>query len=239
MPHQGRRTSKGVPAIRNSLPRTTMQFTYIASLAGATAIGVALGLGAASNSPIQSTTQEAAATTNVQEAGSDEVDPMMAAMMRAGQPGEHHAMLAPTVGNFDCKMTMVMNGEEMPGAGVWRSKWSMDGRFVEGDFSMDMPEGPYLGHGITGYSNLDQTFKSIWYDNMNTNISYSAGFASEDGKTITFLGADPNPMTGEVEDYTDVVEIQDENHHVFTRYMTTGGERGDMTMRIEYTRQAQ
>lgn len=210
-----------------------MEATYLAGLLGATALGVTVGLGVSSQ-PAQETQTET--TRGTQEAATDEIDPMMAAMMRAGAINENHEMLTTMIGEFDVKTTFINNGETENNTGNWVAEWSMGGRFVEGTFTMDWQGMPFEGRQIVGYSNLDQAFKAIWFDNSSTNLSYSAGFASEDGQRITFLGSDPDMMTGEIQENEAVLEFTDENNFSYTNYLVNDGQRGEMNMKIEYTR---
>ena len=219
-----------------------MHTTHFASLAGATAFGLILGLGV-SSSPVQEadarggTAQEAGTPARgVQEAGADDIDEMMAAMMRAGTPGEAHKALNSIVGDFDAAMSWDQNGEKMEGTGAYSTKWIWDGRYIEGTFTSDWEGMPFEGRQIIGYSNLDQTYKSIWIDNMSTHMSYGAGYMSEDGKTLTMLASDPDVMTGEMKDWQDVYEMTDEDHYSFSRYEVQNGERGKWHMTIDYTR---
>lgn len=211
-----------------------MQATYLAGLLGASALGVTVGLGVAAH-PVQDTQTEAARGT--QEASTDEMEPWMAAMMAAGAVGENHRALAPMVGEFDATMTWTNpDGTQDSGEAKWTAQWAMGDRFVEGRFEMDWQGMPFEGRCLVGYSNLDEAFKQVWLDNMSTNLFYSAGFASEDGNTITFLGADPDPVTGQIKETESVYEFADADHFSFTSYVVNDGERGDMEMQISYAR---
>lgn len=212
-----------------------MQATYLAGLLGATTLGITVGIGVSSQ-PLQESQDEAAPAAGTQEAAADEIDPMMAAMKRAGEIGDNHALLAAMVGEFDAKTTFVTEGEMETGTATWIGEWAMGGRFLEGTFQMDWMGTPFIGQQTIGYSNLEQTFESTWVDNSSTNLHYSGGFASEDGKQITFLGAEPNVLTGEIEETEAVLEFIDENSFSYTNYPVSDGQRGEMDMKIEYTR---
>jgi Protein of unknown function (DUF1579) len=129
------------------------------------------------------------------------------AWIAANRPGPGHQLLAPLVGEFDVQMTFFGEGEAIKQSGLWRSEWSMDKRFVEARYEADFMGQPFVGRSLMGFSNPDQTYKSVWWDSLSTNVDYSVGYASADGKQLTMLGNATNPETGAPEEYRDDFEI--------------------------------
>ncbi len=163
---------------------------------------------------------------------------MMDAMMKAMTPGDAHKLLAPTVGNFDAKVTMW----QAPGAppsvdtGTMESKWILGNRYVEERFSGNFMGMPFNGIGYTGYDNVKKQYWSTWIDNMSTGVMTSAGATSDNGKSWKFTGTMADPMSGKDMVAESRLTIADADHH--TMEMWGPGPDGKMfkMMEIAYSR---
>lgn len=113
----------------------------------------------------------------------------MQACMLAGMPGEPHALLAKTVGEWqgEGEMWMAPDTEPMPYECTSTITTEMDGRFVKCEFHGDLPGmGPFHGVGYNGFDNVSQQYVSTWIDNHGTGIMYGTGERTADGRTITW-----------------------------------------------------
>ena len=54
---------------------------------------------------------------------------------------------------------------------------------------------PMEGFSIDGYDNVKGEYFSLWLDNMGTGYMLSIGERSEDGKSVTYTGSMPDPMS--------------------------------------------
>ena len=165
------------------------------------------------------------------------MDPaMMDAMMKAGTPGTAHQQLEPFVGTWTTQVTswMVPGADPMKMEGTSETKWVMGGRYLEQRFSGNFMGMPFEGVGYTGYDNVKKHYWSTWMDNMSTGFFISTGTAA--GKTWSFSGSMPDPMTGKDMRADSKITITDADHH--TMEMWAPGPDGKMfkSMEMLYSR---
>lgn len=192
-----------------------------------TAIALALCAGAfVAGRATAATPQEKEMGTKAMEAAWDEM----------GQTGKMHEHLKPFEGewNADCKFWMGP-GEPMTMTGTSKNEFVFGGKFLKQHYEGPFQDEDFEGIGFWGYSNVDEEYQSVWLDNMSTGIAFQTLTVSDDGKTFTAEGTEKNPMTGEEEDYKDVVKIVGPDEYVFTRYMMKDGDE-HKHMKIVYTR---
>jgi hypothetical protein len=167
------------------------------------------------------------------------IDPaMMEAMMKAGQPGDAHKKLDAIVGTWDTKITlwMVPGADPMSSSGVSEARWVLGGRYLQQEFKGDFEGMPFEGMGYTGYDNVRKRYWGSWIDNMSTAMMTSTGSIAEDGKSWSFSGTMPDPMSGADTPVDEKITIVTEDHH--TMEMWTPGPDGKKfkSMEIVYTR---
>lgn len=135
---------------------------------------------------------------------------MMEEWMKIASPGEHHKHLDYFVGTWDVVTKMWMEPGTPPAEskGVSKSKWVLDGRFIQDDYTGEMMGMPYKGLGLTGYDNYRNLYVGSWFSNMGTNVLTFSGTRSQDGKSITFYGEMDEPalrMTGRTVKYVNTI----------------------------------
>lgn len=167
------------------------------------------------------------------------MDPaMMEAMMKAGQPGDAHKKLDGLVGTWDTKieMWMVPGAEAMSTTGVTETRWLLGGRYLEQQFKGEFEGMPFEGIGYTGYDNVRKQYWGSWMDNMSTAMMLSTGSIAEDGKSWSFSGTMPDPMSGGDTPVDEKITLIDHDHH--TMEMWTPGPDGKKfkSMEIGYSR---
>lgn len=158
--------------------------------------------------------------------------------MEAGTPGKPHEMLATSVGMWDIKMKTWMDMESPPqvSEGTAEVKPIMGGRFITETLKTEIMGMPYEGLGIFGFDNVTKQFTSAWIDNMNTSITTSQGSISPDGKTLTFIGAMNEPMSGEVgKAFMIKSHMHSADHHSMEMFEVLYGEPVKV-MEIQYNR---
>lgn len=168
-----------------------------------------------------------------------QMDPaMMEAMMKAGMPGDAHKLLNGMAGSWSTKATfwMVPGADPQTMEGTSENKWVFDGRYLEQRFKGNFMGMPFEGLGYTGYDNVKKQYWGSWMDNMSTGMMMSTGSTSDGGKTWTFTGSMPDPMTGKDSKVDEKITVVDADHH--TMEMWGPGPDGTMfkTMEIAYTR---
>lgn len=161
---------------------------------------------------------------------------MMEAMMKAGTPGEAHKALDVFAGSWTTKVTswMAPGADPMVMEGTSENKWVMGGRYLEQRFSSNFMGMPFEGLGYTGYDNVKKQYWGTWMDNMSTAMMMSTG--TGDGKSWTFKGSMPDPMTGKDAAMDEKITVLDADHH--TMEMWSPGPDGKMfkSMEIAYSR---
>ncbi len=165
---------------------------------------------------------------------------MAQACIEAGIPGEMHEHLAERVGvwNGECTMWMYPGAEPMTSTCTYTISPMMDGRFVKGELSGEMPGmGPYNGFGITGFDNVSEKFQGTWIDNHGTGMMIGTGELSADGKTLEWEFKYNCPVTKkpvvmrEIERYTGKDAMTLEMHGVMP-----GSDEEFKMMEIKFTR---
>jgi hypothetical protein len=168
-----------------------------------------------------------------------EMDPAaMQAMMAAGTPGDPHKKLDAMIGTWDTKVTtwMMPGADPITGTGTSMNSWVMGGRYLEQRFKGEFAGMPFEGLGFTGYDNVKKQYWGSWMDNMSTAVMISNGSLAADGKTWTFEGSFPDPMTGKDLAVKEKVTVVDADHHTMEMWMP--GPDGTMfkSMEIAYSR---
>ena len=164
-------------------------------------------------------------------------DPMMDAMMKAGQPGAQHAELKKMVGTWNAKVKNwnVPGQPPTESTGTTTYEMALDGRYLIERFKGEMPGmGPFEGLGILAYNNITGEFDHVWMDSMSTGIFMSHGKPAADG-TVTFKGEMDNPLGGAKLPCRMVVKQVSEKERLFEMYCTMGGPE-TKSMEITYTR---
>lgn len=170
------------------------------------------------------------------------VDPQMEQMLKkmeaAGTPGAAHKALEPLVGdwNAEVKSWMAPDAPPVVTKATAKSRWIMNGRFVQEEFEGEFMGKPFRGMSVTGYDNAKQAYSSVWIDDMNTAIITSEGAAEKEGTVITLTGEYYCPITDQKnKPMKQIIRIINNDKHVLEMHDPTQGENSK-TMEITYTR---
>ena len=120
----------------------------------------------------------------------------MEAYVKAGTPGDAHAALAKTVGNYDLLIKSWHDpaGPATEEKGTATRTMALDGRVLVEDVKSQMHGQPWTGHGMHGYDNTTGRHWSTWNDSMSTGIMLSDGTCDAAG-ACTFTGSWNDPVT--------------------------------------------
>ena len=162
-------------------------------------------------------------------------DEMMQAYLQAGQPGDMHEPLKHFVGEWDVEAEFDMDGEMVKSQGKAVAETIYGGRFIRETFSGEMMGEQFEGQSIVGYDNVGRKYQSVWYDMMSTALYYAEGTVSADGKTMTFTGMGPDPLTGSMKPYLHVHKVESPDKHVFEMY-DSGDDGMKKSATMTYTR---
>ena len=176
-----------------------------------------------------------AGAANGQQQNQDEMMKAWAAYMT---PGEMHALLAKTEGEWDTDMSMWMDpsGQPMKASGVSTNKMIMGGRYQQSSYKGNIMGQPMEGQGTTGYDNSRKVFESTWIDNMGTGIMKAEGTYDPATKTLVLKGKQQDFSTGKEMPFREVMKFIDDNTHIMEMYITPAGGQEFKSMEIKFTR---
>lgn len=163
-------------------------------------------------------------------------DEMMKLMQAAGTPGPAHKALEALVGNWKAEVKCWMDPDGAPEVshGTAKTKWVLNGHFLQEEFHGQMMGQPFSGISLMGYDNTKQTFNTVWISDMQTSIFTSEGKGESGNKVITLEGKSTCP-TADKKDVTvkSVFRLISPDKHVFEMF---DEDKGMRTMEITYTR---
>ncbi|MEO8085186.1 MAG: DUF1579 domain-containing protein [Bacteroidota bacterium] len=177
------------------------------------------------------------------QTGSDKpMSAQEAAMMKKWQaymtPGDVHAMVAKSNGEWNEDITMWMD----PSAPATKSSGSCTNTMIMGGrYQQSMHKGsfngmPFEGMSIMGYDNAKKMFQSSWVDNFGTGVMTMEGTYNPDTKTVTSKGKQMDAMSGKDMDVREEFTMIDDNNQMMTMYMTPAGGKEFKNMEIKFTR---
>ena len=163
---------------------------------------------------------------------------MLKKMEAAGAPGPAHKALEAFVGNWRAEVKCWHEPGAAPqvSQGTAKSNWTLNGRFLEGEFHGEMMGKPFTGRSLMGYDNTKQKFNSVWVSDMQTSMLTSEGKGENGNKVITLEGKADCPATGRKDvPMKQVFRVLSPDKHVFE--MFDGSKANAKTMEITYSRQ--
>jgi hypothetical protein len=172
------------------------------------------------------------------KSGADKEE-MMKRMEAAGTPGPGHKALEDLVGNWkaEVKCWHEPGGQPQVSQGTAKTRWTLNGRFLEEEFQGEMMGKPFRGLSLMGYDNTKQTFNTVWVSDMGTSMFTSEGKGENGNKVITLEGKATCAATGQKDvPMKTVFRVINQDKHVFEMFDSSRGEN-TKTMEITYTRQ--
>lgn len=163
---------------------------------------------------------------------------MMEAWQKFATPAESHQKLAGMVGTWDAEVTSWMNpaAPPMKSMGTSENRWVLGGRWIEQRFTGKFMDQPFEGVGYTGYDNYKKKYVGTWMDNMSTAVMMSEGAFDAAGKSMTSMSTMDDFMTGQQQKIRTVVNVVDNDRHVFEMYGPGPDGKENKQMEIVYKR---
>src|SRR5678815_2548819 len=161
---------------------------------------------------------------------------MQRKMEAAGTPGPAHKALDALVGDWkaEVKCWYEPGGSPQVSQGTAKTRWILNGRFLEEEFHGEMMGKPFTGRSLVGYDNTRQKFKMVWVSDMQTSIFTTEGIGEDNNKVITLEGKSDCPGTGQRDvPMKTVFRVLGPNKHTFEMYDESRG-RNAKTMEITY-----
>ena len=163
---------------------------------------------------------------------------MLKKMEAAGAPGPAHKALETFVGNWRAEVKCWHEPGAAPqvSQGTAKSNWTLNGRFLEGEFRGEMMGKPFTGRSLMGYDNTKQKFNSVWVSDIQTSMFTSEGKGENGNKVITLEGKADCPATGRKDvPMKQVFRVLSPDKYTFEMFDGSKGENL-RTMEITYTR---
>lgn len=146
-------------------------------------------------------------------------------------PGPEHEILKKMEGTWTAKVKMGDN--ESPATVTY--KLECGGLWLVSDFRADFGDMKFQGRGMDGYDPDKKKYVSVWVDSMSARPMFLEGTFDKEKKTLTMTGEGPGP-DGKPAKQKMVTQHTDDDHHVFTMYVTGADGQEVKMMTIEYTR---
>jgi hypothetical protein len=162
---------------------------------------------------------------------------MQRKMEAAGTPGPAHKALEALVGSWkaEVKCWHDPSGAAQVSQGTAKTRWILNGRFLEEEFHGEMMGKPFTGKSLMGYDNTKQKYNMVWISDMQTSTFTSEGRGEDGNKTITLEGRADCPATGQRDVLMkSVFRVLGPDKHIFEIY--DGSKGNAKTMEITYTR---
>ncbi|MCI0585664.1 MAG: DUF1579 domain-containing protein [Planctomycetes bacterium] len=148
-------------------------------------------------------------------------------------PGENHAKLAPLLGKWDTKTTIL----GMATQGTSESRWLVDGRWLQEEWSGEMMGQKGRGWVTLGYDNFKKKYVVSFVDSFSTTMNTAAGAWDQTGKVLTAHGFLDEPMTSEQDKPVKYVwRLLSPDRRVFEVHDLAIGETNTKVIEVEYTR---
>lgn len=179
------------------------------------------------------------ASTSKTESETMDSATMMKNWMTYMTPGEPHAMLAKSVGEWTSVNTMWMSPDAPPSVtqGFCLNKMILGGRYLISENKGDYNGMPFEGIATTAYDNAKKVFVNTWIDNFGTGVMTSEGTYDSTTKTITSKGTMIDPMTGKNMNFRETFASPDDNTQILEMFVPSPDGKSEFkTMNIVYTR---
>ena len=158
---------------------------------------------------------------------------MMKRMEAAGTPGPGHKALGAFVGDWKAEVKCFHEGNApQVSHATAKSRWTLNGRFVDEEFHGEMMGKSFTGRSLLGYDNTKQKFNSVWVSDIQTSMFTSEGKGENGNKVITLEGKGDCPATGRKDiSMKQVFRVLSADKYTFEMF-----DGNSKTMEITYTR---
>lgn len=158
--------------------------------------------------------------------------------MEYATPGEAHAMIAKSDGEWSGEITSWMSPDAPPmkSVGVAVNKMILGGRYQQSTHTSCFAGMPFEGISTTGYDNQKKKYFSTWVDNMGTGVMVMEGTWDAATKTLNMSGSCVDPRTGKTCKMREEFTIIDDNTQKMTMYgpdIKTGKEFKNMEILLK------
>jgi hypothetical protein len=155
----------------------------------------------------------------------------------AATPGPAHKALEALVGDWkaEVKCWHQPGGAPEVSRATAKTRWILNGHFLEEEFHGEMIGKPFTGKSIVGYDNIRQTYTMVWLSDIQTSTFVTEGKGEDGNKVITLQGKADCPATNQRDiPMKTVFRVLGPDKHIFEMY--DGSKGNAKSMEITYTR---
>ncbi|MFN0012254.1 MAG: DUF1579 family protein [Phycisphaerales bacterium] len=162
---------------------------------------------------------------------------MMEAFMKASTPGEHHKLLEPFAGTWDCKAMFHFDESQPPEqtSGTMKNSWVLGGRLLRQEWTGTMMGLPFEGLGYWGHDNVEGKFIGMWMDTFGTGWMTSTGDYDAKARAWTMRGSFKDPM-GAAYTQRQVIASKSDKENTMEIYHTAPDGKERLAARFDFTR---
>jgi hypothetical protein len=133
--------------------------------------------------------------------------------------GPEHQVLASLAGTYEAKAKAYFDPKSpMESTGVMKRQMILDGRFMQEDYQGNMVGQNFRGMALVGFDVKKKKYVTAWVDSLSTSIMITEGTYDAATKTLTSIGEDFDPGTGQKMKGRDVLKIVDADTQTFEMY---------------------
>jgi hypothetical protein len=135
-------------------------------------------------------------------------------------PTEGHKQLDRLAGTWDVAISFKVGpGKMSEGTATCVSKWILDGKAIQQEYSSKFNGRPFTVMQWLGYDASKKKFFELKLDSMDTGVMHNEGVLSDDGKTLTQLGDRVDPETGKTTKIRTVTTFIDDDHYLLEWFL--------------------
>jgi len=167
-----------------------------------------------------------------------DAEAMNAQWMEYMTPGEMHAYLSKSNGDWQAEITIWMDptSEPITNNGKVNVHMILGERYQQMTHSGEFNGMPFEGIGVMGYDNAAKKFQSTWIDNMGTGIMIMSGAFDPKTKNLVLTGEQMDPMTGKMMKIREVIMDKSDGEQVMEMYTTPLNSKEFKSMEVKMKR---
>jgi hypothetical protein len=156
--------------------------------------------------------------------------------VRADSPGAVHEQLRGLAGTWDVTIQYKIGDKQHEGKATCEAKSIMDGRFLQQDYNSIFQGKPFHVLQLLGYDVPRKKTIEIMLDNLSTGVMHNEGSVSEDGKVITNLGGNLDPLTKKPYKIRTVYTIEGPDQFTLEWFRTEDGGKEEKVVSMAHNR---
>ena len=178
------------------------------------------------------------AATPIQEGPEPSPEEAMKAYMAAAAPGPAHRELDRFAGTRDVTVEAYLRPGAPPAVstGTQTNRWTLGGRWMNGDYAGTFLGAPFEGLWRIGYDNTAKEYVGTWTDTVSTGLLIDRGDYDARADAFTLTGTATDPVSGGKVVSKSIYEFDGPDKFTVTSFGGPGPDDLPKTMELIYTR---